>query len=1020
MHISSGGSPRLRRGICCVASVAARRGRNRLPVFIMLLAALWLFGAEATAQHRVTGTVTSAEDGLPMAGVNVLVVGTTTGTATNTEGEYELVAPSENATLRFSFIGFETQEIPIDGRDVIDVLLQVDPILGEELVVVGYGVQRRRDVTGAISRVEGDEISKIPTPSAEQALQGRVAGVQVIPNSGEPGSGATVRIRGVGTLNDASPLYVVDGMLVNDIGFLNPNDIESMDVLKDASATAIYGSRGANGVVIVSTRRASTERPVVSFSTWAGVEQLGNRVDMVNAREYAMLANELAQNEGISPFFDDPEAFGEGTDWQDEVYRSAPMQNYQVSASGTTDAISYYISGNFTRQDGIIPRSEYQRGSLRLNNQYFISDFVTVGHNLTFTHTDSRAAPSVIATAYRADPTVPVFNEEGDFADASVRAPAGNPMATIEFTNNDHQNNRIVGNAFVDIDLLQHFTFRSSYGVDVTRGEGRTFVPEYFVSPIQQSEQTSISVFNNFTNNWLWENTLTYQQFVEDHSINVVAGVTAQEFRFEELAGSRMNVVGEARNLWYLNAADAETQGNFNSAYDWGMISYLARANYGFMDKYLLTVTGRVDGSSRFGSDKRYGFFPSVALGWRISDEPFLRDVRPISELKFRGSYGVIGNDRIGAYPGRPTITSNLNAVFGRDPSLQFGASLVDLANPEVAWESTSQFNIGLNVGMFENRLTAEFDYYNRTTDDILVQVPIPAYVGANSQPFVNAARVRNQGVDYNVTFRDQIGGFTYRIGTVGSTVQNEVLSLGEGREEILGGPVGEGGKLATRTVVGQPIGSFYGYRVEGVFQNQDELEQFPRRGPERPGDLRFADVNGDGVITTDDRTFLGSPIPDFIFGFNAGFGYGGFDLDIDFNGQTGNVIYNAKRAARFGTYNFERTFLDRWTGEGTSDTEPRLTNAGHNYEVSERFLEDGSYLKLRNVRLSYTLPGRLAERANMRNMRVYLNATNLFTVTEYTGYTPEIIGGGVLDVGIDRGFYPPNRSFTIGLDFTL
>jgi TonB-linked SusC/RagA family outer membrane protein len=999
--------------------------RTSGPVRVAALKALFLClilaatTTPADAQHRVRGTVTAADDGLPLAGVNVFVVGTTAGAATAANGQYEVVVPSETVTLRFSFIGYETQHIPVDGREVIDVVMQVDPILGDEVVVVGYGVQRRRDVTGAISRVEGEDVARVPVMNVEQALQGRVAGVQVVPASGEPGAGAVVRIRGVGTLNNASPLYVVDGMLLDDIGFLNPSDIESIDVLKDASATAIYGSRGANGVIIVTTRRAAMDRPFINLGTYFGFEQIGNRIDVVNAQQYATLANELAANEGLAPFFEDPAAFGEGTDWQNEIFQAAPMQNYHFSASGATERVSYFISGNYTHQDGILPRSEFGRASLRINNEYRVSELMTVGHNLSFTHTDSRAAPPVATTAYLSDPTIAPLNEEGYFSDLSVRG-MGNPLATIEYTRNVQGGNRLVGNMFADFDFLRHFNFRSSFGVDLARNEGRTFVPEFFVSPIQQSPQRAIHVSNSFANTWLWENTVTYRQLLEDHSITVLGGVTAQEFAFENLGGSRVNVIGESPHLWYLNAGDTEGQTNFNVASSWGMLSYLGRTNYSYLDRYLVTASVRVDGSSRFGPDNRYGVFPSFALGWMLSEEPFLRDVELISSLKLRGSYGVIGNDKIGPYPGRPVVTGNLNAPFGIDPSLHFGASLIELANPDVAWESTSQFNLGVEFSTLQHRLSADIDYYNRVTNDILVQVPIPGYVGVNVEPFVNAAQVRNSGFDLTLRYGDQLGDFSYRVSAVGSTVNNTVLSLGQGREEIFGGPVGEGGKLATRTVVGQPIGSFFGYRVVGVFQNEEELQQYARRGPERPGDLRFEDITGDGVITTDDRTFLGSPYPDYIFGFSFGAGWRGLDLDIDFNGQYGNLIYNAKRAARFGIYNFETTFLDRWHGEGTSDLEPRITNAGHNYEVSDRFLEDGSFLKVRNVRLTYTLPTRMTSVLAFANARVYVNGANLHTFTRYTGYTPEIMGASVLDAGVDRGFYPPSRTFTVGLDLTF
>ncbi len=982
------------------------------------IAVLLLAAHPVAAQHTVTGTVTAAEDGFPLPGVNIVVTGTSIGTATDLDGNYELTVPSGDVVLRFSFVGYEAQRVPVEGRSRIDVELAFDPIIGAEVVVVGYGVQRRQDVTGAISRVSGEEISRLPAVNASQALQGRVAGVQVVPSSGEPGAGAVVRIRGVGTLNNASPLYVVDGMLVDDINFLNTNDIESIDVLKDASATAIYGSRGANGVIIISTRRAGSERPIVNFNAYYGVEQLANRIDVVDAREYAMLANELAANEGLNPYFENPDAFGEGTDWQDEVYQAAPIQSYQFSASGLSERLSYYVSGSYERQSGIVPKSDFSRASLRINNEYEISDFFSLGHNLSLSYTDSRAAPGV-ASAYYTDPTIPPYNEDGGFSDLSPRS-MGNPLASIEYTRNDQKGARLVGNAFADVSFLEHFSFRSSFGLDVNRNEGRTFSPVFFVSPIQQNENSAISVNNALGSTWLWENTLTYRRYFDDHSLTVLGGVTAQEFSYETLGGGRPNVIGEDRHLWYLGAGEEDGQTNFNNAESWGMMSVLGRVNYGYLDRYLFTASLRADGSSRFGSENRWGFFPSVALGWVISEEPFMENVETFTNLKLRGSYGVIGNDRIGPYPGRPVVSGNINAVFGVDPSIVYGASLIALANPEVAWESTEQFNAGFEVGVLDARIDLQVDYYSRTTNDILIDVPIPGYVGVNARPIVNAASVRNSGFDLAVNYNDQVGNLAYRIGLIGSTVNNVVRSLGAGREEILGGPVGEGGKLATRTVVGEPIGSFYGYQVAGVFQNEADIAQYATRGGERPGDLRYEDINGDGVITTDDRTFLGSPYPDVIYGVTLGVSFRGIDVDLDFNGQHGNLIYNAKRAARFGVYNFETTFLDRWHGEGTSNFEPRLTNAGHNYEVSDRFLENGSYFRLQNVRIAYALPSNLTSPVNVSNARIFINGSNLITLTGYTGYTPQIMGGSVLDAGVDRGQYPPSRSFTVGVDLTF
>lgn len=985
-------------------------------LLLLLICAGW---TTARAQNfEVRGTVTDQADGSPLPGVNILIKGTSRGTSTNVDGQYSLQVRSPQDTLVFSYIGYQSQEVPVNGRNTIDVQLQTQTLTGQELVVVGYGTQSRRDVTGSISSVNGEDINQIPSPSVTDALQGQVAGVQVTPNSGKPGAGSSIRIRGVGTLNDSSPLYVVDGMLLDDISFLNMDEVKSVQVLKDASATAIYGSRGANGVVIITTNEGRKNQPAqFSLNAYYGWQQVANKIDLVNARQYATLANELAQNEGQQPLFDNPDQFGAGTDWQDVIFRTSPIQSYELSTSGGTDKVTYHISGNYIGQDGIIRKSDYQRASLRVNNTYYLSDFVTLGHNIAVNYRTSNNEPGgIVDAAYHADPTVSPYTDSGDFSNASARASSGNPAATLYYTRNDISGGRLVGNVYAQFDFLKHFSLKSSFGTDIDRSETKTFNPVYYVSATQQNDQSKLSVNTTSSTNWLWENTLKYQNDIGDHSIKVLTGVTAQEYRQEGLGGSRVNMLGSGEELWYLDAGGSDGQSNYNNAFSWSMLSYLFRTNYSYKGRYLLTATMRADGSSRFGSNNRFGYFPSFALGWRISDEPFMQDFDFINELKLRASWGKIGNDKISAYPGRPVVTSGLNAVFGTGEQLYNGATLVDLANPDIQWEETEQTDVGLELGLFRNRLSANVDYYNRKTDKILVQVPIPDYIGARSEPYVNAASVVNRGFDFNVKWSES-REFSYSIGLVASTVHNEVKSLGRGKEEILGGGLVNEIAYTTRTVPGQPIGGFYGYKVVGVFQNQQQIDNSPSRGVEVPGDLQYKDVNGDGVITPDDRTYLGSPIPDLIYGINLSFGYKGFDMKANFSGQRGNKIFNAKKNVRFGMDNFETSYLDRWHGEGTSNSEPRLTNAGHNYLASDRFIEDGSYFKLRNMQIGYTLPHELTRQLNVRNLRVYVNGTNLFTLTDYSGYTPEIPAQSVIANGIDNGVYPLARTYSIGVN---
>ncbi|MCB0856442.1 MAG: SusC/RagA family TonB-linked outer membrane protein, partial [Bacteroidetes bacterium] len=628
--------------------------------------------------------------------------------------------------------------------------------------------------------------------------------------------------------------------------------------------------------------------------------------------------------------------------------------------------------------------------------------------------------PGIVSNAYQADPTVPVFDSLGNFGNTTINAPVGNPEAVIFYNNNRASGVRTVGNAYADIKFLKHFLLKSSFGWDLNQNQGKSFVPVFFVSPLQQNRESSLNVYVNQSSSILWENTLTYDQEWKNHHLNLLGGLTAQQFRFEGLGGGRKNFPGETDEFYYLSAGEIEGQTNYNDAFEWSMVSFLFRANYSLLNRYLVTATFRADGSSRFGRENRFGYFPSFALGWNIAQEPFFQNQDFITRLKLRASWGQIGNDKIGAYAGRPVVTSNLNAVFGPNEELNNGASIITLANPDIRWEETTQSDLGFEFGILDNKLVGEIDYSRRITNDILIDVPIPAYVGAANNPVINAAQVLNKGWDFNLSWRDKVGKFNYHFTGIASTVYNEVLELGEGKEEIFGGGLGVGGKLGTRTVVGLPIGAFYGYQVEGIFQNESDLATYPTRGVEAPGDLRFRDVNEDGVITTEDRTYLGSPIPNFIYGFDAGFEVFNFDFVIEFNGVSGNKIINSKKMARFGTPNFEASFLDRWTGEGTSDTEPRVTNGGHNFEMSDRFIESGSFFRMRNIQLGYTLPETVTNRVNISRLRIYVSGTNLWTSTSYSGYTPEITSSSVISVGIDRGIYPIAKTYLAGINISF
>ncbi|MCB9080095.1 MAG: TonB-dependent receptor [Lewinellaceae bacterium] len=998
---------------------------NRIPTFrwLILLLVSWLGFASAWAQVTVTGKVVDA-NAETLIGVNVLVKNSTSGTITDMDGSFTLEVPDAYATLVFSYIGYTSQEIPLGGRTNLEVILREESQLLNEVVVVGYGTQRKSDLTGSVGSVKSEELQKIAAANVTQALQGKIAGVQVTSASGRPGEGPVVRIRGTGTLNGASPIYVVDGLILDNIDFLNAADIESMEVLKDASAAAIYGTRGANGVVLITTRKGSRgQRARFNFSSYAGVQQVDRTLALTNGTEYAQLVNEIATNNNGRPPFADPTIFGAGTNWQDVIFRDAMMQSYNLNVSGGSEAMTYSISGDAFLQDGIIRSSYFNRYSLRINNEYNLIKGLKFGHNVAFVNSNNNNEPGgIVFNAYAADPTAPAVDDQGKFGNTSANSNVSNPAAQLEYNAyNRGYGQQLTGNAYAEVYPLKDFTFRSSMGFNLFNNRSKSFEPQFFVNDKQQNPESRLFVGYNRANDWQWENTVNFQRDFGKQRINLLAGYTLQSRGGESFGGSRNRLIGDTEDFYYLNAGDAQTATNYSIGFTPERYeSFLFRANYALRDKYLLTVSLRRDGSSKFGSERRYGTFPSVAVAWRAIEEPFLKNQDLITNLKIRASWGRLGNDKIPSSAAVPTVTNNLSAVFGPDEALVFGASLITLANPFLQWEETTSTNLGVDLGFLDNRLTLELDYYQRQTKQILVPVPIPDYVGSSGNPYVNAADVLNRGIDFQLNYQGKIGKLGYSIGALGSTVYNEVQSLGTTNNALR--DVSINGEFATLTNVGQAIGSFYGYQVAGIYQNAEDIANHPNASPVKPGDLRFADINNDGIINTQDRTFLGSPIPKLIYGFNLGVDIAGFDFSADFNGVSGNKILNAKKMFRgFGIPNFESSFLDRWTGAGSSTTEPRITNGGYpNFVVSDHFLEDGSFLRLRSMQIGYTLPKATTQRLGISNLRVYVSGNNLFTWTDYSGYTPEVASENVLQVGVDRGIYPIARTLLAGINLSF
>ncbi len=987
----------------------------RKGIFLNMVILLLLTGPAIAQNRTITGTVLAGDTKEPLPGVNIVIKGTTRGTITDLEGNYSLEIREEDETLLFSYIGYQPQEITIGNKSVIDVTLQIEAQALEEVVVIGYGTVRKSDLTGAVSTVKEEDLTKVPAGNPAAALQGKVAGLQVSSPSGEPGQNPVIRLRGITTLNNNDPIFVVDGVITDDISFLNSSDIESIEVLKDASATSIFGSRGSNGVIIVTTKSGKEEdRARINLSYEYGLESVDNQIDLMSGPEFATYVNQI--NPGT---YNNINALPD-TDWQDLIFnKNTPIHNLDLSVAGASDKLSYYIGTSYFSQEGVVPKSAFERISLKSNTDYQAREFLKLGSNLTLSYINKNNSPGVISTAYRAWPIDEPYNPDGSFAEVN----GGNAVAAIEYHNSFRNSLRILGNLFAEAEFLNNFTVKTSVQIDAAGNRSKNFTPEYFVGPLQQNEESDISTSTSVFSTWIWENTLNYNYSMDRHNLDALVGYTSQVTSFENLSGSRRNVIREDEEFWYLSAGQQDFQTNSNNGFETAIASLIFRANYSYDGRYIGTFTFRRDGSSKFGGDNRYGNFPAFALGWNIHNEPFFPQTDLLDRLKLRASWGIIGNDKIDWRSQFSTVGGGIDAVLGDPETLNPGASLTNLGNPALRWEETRQLDIGLEFNMFKSRLIAELDYYRKTTDGILVNLSVPGHVGIGNfqTKTFNAADVLNDGLEFNLNWEDNIGEVTYTVGILGSTVNNEVLTIGSdtGQDSVI---VGGSflGQNVTRTVKGQPIGFFYAWEVDGVFQNQEELNTYPHLSQQRVGDFRYKDTNGDGVMDERDKVQVGSWIPDLIYGFNINVGYRGFNLSLDLQGQSGNSIYNAKQASRFSLLNFEDKFNNYWTGEGSTNEHPQPSAGGINYQPSDYFLENGSYMRLRTAQLSYTFSGDLISRLNMNNAMVYVRGTNLFTLTGYSGYSPDIAISNPINGALDLGIYPITRIFSTGINVTF
>lgn len=981
---------------------------------------------EALAQDArvITGTVTSEEGTLP--GVSILLKGSAgVGTTTDMDGNYRLELPADvqEGTLIFSYIGYANREVSISNQSQINVTLREDIDQLEEVVVVGYGTQRKRDVTGSITSIKSEEIEDRPVANPLNAIQGKASGI-TITNSGQAGAAPTLRIRGVGSTSNTNPLYVVDGIFTDNIDFVNPNDIASMEILKDASSLAMFGVQGANGVVIITTKRAKEGRTTVNVSSYAGIQRVNERVGLANAEQFKMLYNEQLLNLG-EPAFDFSQ-YNADTDWQEAMLRDAFINNNSISVRSATERNQANLSMSYFKQEGVVKYDAYSRFTAHLRDEYKVNDNLTVGADLSAYRWERDPATGNLTAALWAAPVYAPRDEDGNWNPSPTfqRAQISNPVAMMEIFRNKtiSEGYRFLGSGFVEVDFLKALTWRSAVYGDLGFNNNRSYTPLYEIGTgenrAQFNEVTEVSQQKENFTSWQMDHTLTYQNtFNDKHELTTLVGITSRIKGSDFISGGRRSQspvnIPDDPNLWYLGIGqDDPSRTNNGGALEEAFLSYLFRTNYSYEGKYLLNVSFRRDGTSKFSPNRRWGNFPAIGVGWVLSEENFMQGVDLFQQLKIKGSWGRLGNDKVGDYLFYPVLNNSQSAVFGDRvfPAVQPAY----IPNPNLGWEVVEGTDVGLEFMMLQGRLNVESAYYNRKTHDILVLLTIPGAVGTN-QFLTNAGSILNRGVEFSLDWSDDLNDdWGYSINGNLTTIHNEVLSIGDNADYN----IQEG---SSRTAVGHPIGSFYGLVMEGIFQSEEEVANSPQAGTALPGDIRFRDVNGDGVLDfNEDRTFIGSPTPDLTYGFSVGLNFRNFSLDVETQGVSGNVIYRERSRATFAIINYEENRLARWTGPGTSNEEPILDNTRtNNFQHSSYFLDPGDYFRIRNVALGYNFNAGFLRRLRMSSGRVYINAQNPITFTKATGFTPEV-GGSPIRFGVDNGVYPIPATYTIGFNLNF
>jgi len=1037
---------------------------------LLLSAVILLLGAApvfAQKTYEYTGTVTDKQ-GETLPGVSVMIKGTTVGAATDIMGTFKVSSVNPKEVLVISFVGSVTQEIHAIAGVPMKITLESSTVGLSELVVIGYGTQKKSVVTGAISKVKSTDLDDMALTRIEQALQGRTTGLTVASSSGQPGAAPTVRVRGTTTImSGADPLYVVDGVPIEGgagIDYLNSDDIESIEVLKDAASAAIYGTRAANGVILVTTKKGKKGSIAVgngsmsvNFNAYFGTQAPAKKLDLLNATDYATLRNESSINAGGSAIFKNPSALGNGTDWQSTIFNnSAKISNYELSVSGGNDRSTYYTSMGYFNQEGVIATSisNYKRLNLRFNSTHKVKEWLHFGNNLGYSHIKSQGSLNTnsefggpLSSAINLSPTTPTVVTDPALSHRKpynnpnvVRDGNGNPygidtLVQQEMTNplayiQTHQGNygwsdNMIGNMFAEIEPIKGLKVKSDIGAKLAFYGDESFTPTAYFNASTSTSNNSFYRASNKVFMWNWENTVSYTKSIGKHTGTVLVGTSAYVLSQSGINATYnnlpVNTFNEASMNYNVLAAD-RIAGGWESA-DHKVSSMFARFIYNFNEKYLFTGIIRRDGSSRFGDNNKYGFFPSASLGWVASQEKFWPKNKVVTFVKIRGSYGINGNDAIGDFKYISTISGGRNYTFGND-SYVVGYSPDAPANPDLKWEQTSQLNIGFESTFF-NDLTLVFDWYNKQTSGMLQKKPIPGYVGAADWPYANVGSMSNKGVELELGYHKKIGEFDLSFKGNVSYLKNEITDLGS-VQYLTGATFQNSAYEISRMAVGHPYGAFYGFKTDGIFQSQSQIQNYVDKNGNmimpnaKPGDFRYLDLNGDGKITASDRTFIGDPTPKWSYGFTLNAAFKGFDIVVFGQGVTGNDVFNAMRRLDISSANWTSDALGRWTGPGTSTIYPRLVDGdpSHNFSYPSNFyLTNGAYFRIKTIQLGYTLPKSLVSKIGLQNLRFYVSGNNLMTITKYNGYDPEIGGSSY---GIDRGVYPQARSFLFGLNVTI